>query len=62
MSWTIAKNSDILILDEPTSALDNVSREILLKYISTIKKEKIIIIVTHDNVFKTVRDEIITLE
>jgi len=48
---TLLKDPDVIILDEPTSALDDNSKSALFQYINTIKKDKIIIIVTHDAEF-----------
>ena len=42
------RNPDVIILDEPTSSLDMKSRLNLMKYLKSIKKDKIIIIATHD--------------
>lgn len=42
------KKADVLILDEPTAALDNTCVNILTEQINTIKKDKILIIITHD--------------
>ena len=47
----LLKNSDVLILDEPTSALDSYGKSSLANYLNMIKKNKIIIIVTHDKPF-----------
>lgn len=56
------KNPDILLLDEPTSSLDSNSRDLLFEYINKIKKDKIIIIVSHDlNVIDRF-DEVIDLK
>lgn len=55
------KNPDVLVLDEPTSALDKESSEKLVAYLTSIKKNKIILIVTHDNTFETISDEIICM-
>ena len=42
------KDSDIVFFDEPSSALDNINKNYFIKQIQEIKKDKIIIIVTHD--------------
>ena len=47
----LLKNPDILVLDEPTSALDTISKHALKGYLNEIKKNKIIIIITHDKDF-----------
>lgn len=41
------RNRNIIFLDEPTSELDLISEEEVMKYISSNKKEKIIILTTH---------------
>lgn len=56
------KNPDILLLDEPTSSLDSNSRDLLFEHLNKIKKDKIIIIVSHDlNVIERF-DEVIDLK
>ena len=57
----LIKNASILILDEPSSALDVESTITLCKILNSIKKDKIIIIVTHDKNFSCISDEIISL-
>ena len=47
----LLKNPDILILDEPTSALDTAGKAALWAYLNVIKREKIIIVITHDSGF-----------
>ena len=42
------QGSKVLILDEPTSALDVVSAGIFKNYLSQIKKDKLVILITHD--------------
>jgi len=42
------KDSDIIFFDEPTSALDNINKNYFIKQIQEIKKDKIVVIVTHD--------------
>ena len=42
------KESEIIILDEPSSALDFINTKLLKEVILSIKKEKTIIMVTHD--------------
>lgn len=41
----------INILDEPTNHLDNYSKKVLLKNLKSIKKNKLIIILSHDPIF-----------
>lgn len=42
------KDAPMMIFDEPTSALDIGSRKEFCEYIQKVKKDKIIITVTHD--------------
>lgn len=53
------KDPQIMIFDEPTSALDPKTTNNLMKYLNTIKRNKIIIIVTHDDNIKPYCDEVI---
>lgn len=57
----LLKDPEVIVLDEPTSALDSNSIKNLKDYLLSIKKDKIIIIVTHDNHFVDISDKIITL-
>lgn len=45
----LAKNADVIFLDEPTSALDQESKIRLYNLLDEMKKDKIILIVSHDN-------------
>lgn len=56
---TFIKNSEVIILDEPTSALDKGSIENLKNIITHIKKDKIIIIVTHNMSILEIADDVI---
>jgi ATP-binding cassette subfamily C protein len=58
---TFLKESDLIILDEPTNALDMKTKKILIDYIELIKKNKIIIIITHDRDMCGFGDELIRL-
>lgn len=59
---TLIKDSEIMIFDEPTSALDKESKDNFLKHLQMIKKDKIIIIATHDNDFIQKSDIVINLK
>jgi len=48
---TLLREPDVIVLDEPTSALDALSRIRLSAYLDKLKKDKIIIIITHDKDF-----------
>lgn len=52
----------VILIDEAFSNLDIQSREMLLKYLSDIKKDKIIVIVSHDKESLKFADEIICLD
>ena len=58
---TLAKDAEVLIFDEPTSALDQRSRKELYTLLRQIKKDKIIIIVSHDDEITQVVDHVITV-
>mgnify|MGYP005942338275 FL=1 len=52
---------DVMLFDEPTSALDKESRVFFLEYLKKIKKDHIIVIVSHDNNLISQCDNIIDL-
>ncbi|MEK3905446.1 ABC transporter ATP-binding protein, partial [Paenibacillus sp. FSL R7-0179] len=58
----LIKNSPVIILDEPLTNLDIDTTTKLIKYIEQIKKEKIIIVISHDNLFDHLSDQYIELE
>ena len=43
----IYRNSELLILDEPTSNLDTISEKKIIKLINSLRRDKIIIVVSH---------------
>lgn len=55
-------NSRVLILDEPFSSLDEKSEEYLMKILNKIKKDKIIIIITHKKNIHQYFDRIIMVD
>lgn len=57
----LGKNSDLIIMDEPTSALDLKSKDVLKEVLSDIKKDKIIILITHDMELQDISDSVIDL-
>lgn len=59
---SLVKKSDVIIMDEFNSALDKKSEEILMEILQIIKKNKIIILITHDNYFDNISDYIIKIE
>lgn len=48
----LLRNRTLMIFDEPTSALDFESKNILLKYIKQLRKNHIIVLITHDSFFQ----------
>lgn len=55
------RNSAVMIFDEPTSALDAKATQKFLAHLQQIKKDKIIIIITHDEVVERYCDKMICL-
>lgn len=58
----LINNKDILILDEPTSALDACSTEKLFEYLTLLKKNMIIIIISHDAKIIEKSDKVIRID
>jgi ATP-binding cassette subfamily C protein len=56
---TLLKDGDLVFLDEPTSALDSKGREGFLNFLPKYKKDKIIIISTHDKDILELSDHIL---
>lgn len=46
----IINNPDILLCDEPTGALDSINSEIIMKILKEISKDKLVIVVSHDQI------------
>lgn len=57
----LIKKPRVILLDEPTSSLDDDTRVNLVEYLTSIKKDRIIIIVTHDELFYDIGDVVINL-
>ncbi|MGG7190609.1 ATP-binding cassette domain-containing protein [Clostridium paraputrificum] len=55
------KNAKVIIMDEPTSSLDKKSINLLKKILLAIKKDKLIILISHDKYFGDICDEYIDL-
>lgn len=45
---SLAKNTPIIICDEPTGNLDNVSAQSIIKLLSEVAKDKLVVMVTHN--------------
>lgn len=58
----LVKNSDLMILDEPSSSLDSKSIENLKNILLNLKKDKIIIIISHDDDMLDIASNIIEFE
>ena len=56
------KNPEILIMDEPSSSLDSLRQQWLLDLISEIKKDRMVIIISHDMALQDVCDKYIFLD
>lgn len=59
---TIIKGGCVLIFDEPTSALDTLTRDRFLAYLQNHKKNKMVIIVSHDITLLQQLDEVVRME
>jgi ATP-binding cassette subfamily C protein len=57
----LIKNAPLLILDEPTSALDQTGQSNLLQYLSDLKRDKIIIIISHNSKILALCDRVFHL-
>ena len=55
------KDSTWMLLDEPSSFLDNQSIESLANVLSNLKKDRMILIITHDPLLQSIADKEITL-
>mgnify|MGYP000949122865 CR=1 FL=1 len=55
------KNPAVMIFDEPTSALDMNTTRKFINHLQKVKKDKIIIIVTHDEYVQVCCDEIVRI-
>ena len=59
---SLLKPFDILLLDEPTSALDETSTNLFFDILNSIKKDKIIIMVSHNIDIINKSDEIVNIK
>lgn len=58
---TLYKDAPVMIFDEPTSALDSKSIKSFTNYLGSIKKQKIIIIITHDEYVSKICDSVVSI-
>lgn len=49
LSYVLARDKNIILLDEPTSHLDRVSKALVMNTLNKLSKEKIVLIISHDN-------------
>ena len=59
---SLIKGGCVLIFDEPTSALDTLTRDRFLAYLQNHKKNKMVIIVSHDITLLQQLDEVVRME
>lgn len=57
----LSRDTDLIILDEPTNGLDMESIDKLLYLLKQLKRDKIIIIISHDSKVESIYDEKIYL-
>jgi ABC-type bacteriocin/lantibiotic exporter with double-glycine peptidase domain len=57
-----AKDKDVILLDEPTSSLDKYNESMFMKGLVEMKKNKIIIIISHRHSIRDYCDEVIHIE
>lgn len=57
----LLSDKKILILDEPTSSLDSKSRDHIVNIIKDLKKNKTVIIITHDESIVSIGDKVVRL-
>lgn len=62
LARAILRSPDVLLLDESTSALDSNTKDLVIKNILSLYKDKIVIFVSHDNNIKKYVDEIIDFD
>lgn len=58
----LLKSADVFIFDEPTTALDISSKKFLLEILTQLKKNKIIIVVSHDEQVRDICDSLICFD
>ena len=57
----IYKNSKVVILDEPTASLDQDSSKLMIEMLKEIKKDKLIIVISHSEELLNQCDNILVL-
>lgn len=62
IACAICKNPRLLLLDEPTSALDEENTKIIFDILNELKKERMIIVSSHNKKIRDYADEIIEIK
>ncbi len=57
LARALYNNPDVLLLDEPTSAMDTITEGFIIDLLKGLKKDKIILMVTHRQNFEGLADE-----
>ncbi len=57
----LSKKADVFVLDEPTASLDARHKEQLLERLVLLRKNKIVIVISHDQELVSIADEVIDL-
>ncbi|WP_418027678.1 ABC transporter ATP-binding protein [Paenibacillus sp. JJ1722] len=58
----ILNEPDVIIMDEPTSAIDSITVTDIIELLSVLKKDKILIIITHSNELISSADYVINID
>lgn len=58
LAYTIAMGKGILLLDEPIFHLDRASKEVVMSTLNNLSKEKVVLIISHDNALIKISDNI----
>lgn len=59
---TFLKDTNVIFLDEPSSNLDKESKIILKNFLEEEKNKKIIILISHDNLYESICDKIFEIK
>ena len=58
----VLKDPDLLLLDEPTSSLDNDTAHNIMHFLNMFKKDRIVILISHDMQFRNFFDTTTLIE
>eukprot|EP01032_Pedospumella_encystans_P014020 gene14020-16120_t len=62
LARALVKDPAVLLLDEPTAALDSDSEQSVISALSSLRKSKTIIVITHSNAVKEVADKVYEMQ